>query len=311
MTRIYATLVYATLGAMLLIAPAIAWSQEAVRSFNFSTMDLDAGEFAFNFETQQIERMSRGADITFYPDDPGERPMRLRARDISFGWQSRESNEPSSMLLEGNVIISHPRGEIRAARADWDVATSVMIFTGSPSITSDQRGTLTGERMELNLQTGEFRGVNIRGENVPIRGSGADAPPAGAQNLLSTAAVDDWPALLTAIRQDSQREGPSPGRRILSLMTPQVRAGFDNLADATELAEGQKRLVTDALNGLLSSPRLYDAESWEGLEVAPGILTAAQAPELPEAERVMVNRALLHAAYPDFIGPHTPVEGAP
>jgi len=289
--------------ALVFVTAAWAAAQDAARSFNFNTMDLDAGEFVFNFETQQIERMSRGADITFYPDDPGERPMRLRAREMTFQWSSQEASEPSNMLMEGNVIITHPRGEIRAARADWNVATSVMVFTGSPSITSDRSGTLTGERMELNLRTGAFSGVNIRGQNVPIRGGGVDAPPAGAENLLATGEVSDWPALLTAIRDDSQREGPTPGRHILGLLTPQVRAGFDNLADADELAEGQKRLVVDALNGLLASPRFYNAEAWAGLDLPTDIAARAAATELPDAERVMVNRALLHAAYPDFVGP--------
>lgn len=293
-----------------LLWSAAATGQDAVRSFNFSTMDLDAGEFMFNFETQQIERMSRGADITFYPDNPGERPMRLRARDISFTWASTDADEPSTMLLEGNVIITHPQGEIRSARAEWNVATAVMVFTGSPRITSERRGTLTGERMELNLQTGDFRGEAIRGENVPIRGGG-DTPRPGAVNLLSTSSVDDWPALLSAIKVDSQRPEPSPGRHVLGALTPQVRAGFDNLAESDELAEGQKRLIVDALNSLLLSPRLYDEDAWAEVTVPADIAALAQSQELPEAEQVMVNRALLHAAYPGHIGPHTSVETSP
>ena len=297
------------IGSLIFLLPVVALAQGAGRSFNFSTMDLNAGEFIFDFEKQQIESMSRGADVTLYPDNPGERPLRMRAREIKFEWGDAGSSEPESMLLEGDVIISHPQGEIRAARGLWTVQDSLMVFTGNPRVETAQLGTLTGERLELNLMTGRFSGAHVTGRGLTI-GSRGDAPGSSA-NLLAVDSVEDWPAFLTAIQQDVQRDSPNPGKHIASLMTPQVRAGFENLANQSDFAEGQKRLVVDALNGLLLSPRLYNAEAWSETEVPADIVTMARTPELPEAELVMVNRALLHAAYPGFVGPHSPVAGTP
>lgn len=285
------------------LAAMVSHAQEPIRSFSFTSMDLDAGEFAFNFETQQIDRLSRGADVTLYPDTPGQPPLRLRAREITFQWSGSDAEQPTRVVLEGNVVINHPQGEIQSARAEWNVATSRMVFTGSPRLVSDRSGTLTARVMELNLADGDFRGEDIRGENVPIRGGGG--APTQQPNLLTIDSVSDWTALLREIRAEADEPGPNPSNHILGMMDANTRAGFRSLADADALVDGQKRLLVDALNRLLTSPRLYDPAAWEGREVPENIAAMIAGGTLTASEQVMVNRAALHAAYPSHIGPPT------
>ena len=102
----------------------------------------------------------------------------------------RNDGDVSSVVLAGSPVILRQQMDdgtpmtARAAQVDYDLRTEVVVFTGDVSI-AQPRGTLSGERIVYNLQSGVVEGGGEGAGRVHMRilpRGGNEAPPADDAN---------------------------------------------------------------------------------------------------------------------------------
>ena len=104
----------------------------------------------------------------------------------------RNDGDVSRVVLTGSPVILRQQMDdgtpmtARAAQVDYDLRTEVVVFTGDVSI-EQPRGSLSGERVVYNLQTGRVEGGGEGAGRVHMRilprgGTRADDAPADAQD---------------------------------------------------------------------------------------------------------------------------------
>ncbi len=275
--------------------------QASLEGLDFQDVSFNAGWLSYDFRLSRVLEMTDGADLTFKPSTPGERPLRIRARMITWDWpESAEAAEPNAIDFEGNVIINHPQADIRANRGRWNVAGDAMVLSGNLTIELENNAEITGDQATLNLRTGVLDIGSPRGSGLLMR-----QQREGGSARLTLQDVSDWEGWLDQVNAERQADAASPGKHLWSRLDGAERSGFSTLSEAETLVDDQKRLALNALNGLLADPALYDADAWAGMSLPAEAqdLAAADAAALAEQDMIRRNRWLLHTAYPDHFAP--------
>lgn len=287
--------------AVCLLAAAAAAAQEAATDLGgYNAMEIEAGRMKGNFATGAIEEMTDGVRIRLLSDQPDTKPLPISARSMKFTW-SEGKNVPDRILMEGDVQVNHPDASITADRAEWDFNSGALVFSGNPVVNNDRIKGLRGDRMTLNLKTNTFEVSRVRADQVPLQaGDAAAGTGGGGAGGLSESDITDWNGLIAVLREQGGAQTPSPGLRILSLLTQDERSLLMTL-DTSVLLK-RKGDMLKLINRLLRRPDFYSAEAWSAVTLpqeAQQLLDRKN--ELNPEEQARLNRLLLHAAYPDLV----------
>lgn len=279
-----------------LVAAAI--SPICAGQFDFDSMDI-RGDVDFNINTGRVNNISQGASVTLY--DGSGSGMKIVAQSITFDWPS-EGEQPNSITLEGNVKIDQPQGTISAQKAVWTVSNDTIVFTGNPVFEGESMKRGAGERIEINLRTGQARITKSDLQGLQLGGGEEGGAPRSPGNLRPED-ITSWPNLLTALKAAGANSAPSPGGRILTLVDGRVKSALPGIDPAVEVPESSKDFILGQLNGALRQSSLYSAEAWAGVAIEGEAQTLLQrGPDsLSPDEVVLLNRRLVEAAFPDAI----------
>ena len=125
---------------------------------------------------------------------------------------------------------------------------------------------------------------------------------------LTPREIVDWPAFCTLLRDQADRRGRNPGKRLWALLGESTREAVDATLVIARHTERRSATVVAALNRILSRPGLHRRKALEGLVLPKdGQDLLARAQGAPDAEREpldqedveRLNRHLLDAAFPD------------
>lgn len=288
-------------------ALAAAGQEGGGQPSNFRLLNASGNRLDFNFETGRIDGIHGGAELELIPADPASPPMRVKGDDITFQY-AEGSQEPEVLVLTGNVNVTHPQGNIIAAKGEWNRRTGDLVFQGSPAtLKRKDGGDLSAPKITFNMETGQMSaegGFQIT--NMPLS-SMSGAPGAGKAEqggaLLTAKDVTDWPALIGGVKRQAAADAPSPGKQIMAQFDPALRKQFNNVVDDKAPNASTQSELVKALNRALKAKTLYDAEAWKGIEL-PADAQALLAKETRTADEVVkLNRRLLEAAYPGAIAP--------
>jgi len=247
-----------------------------------------------------IDRLSDGVKITLVSDDPALKPLPISCQEMLFGYAEGGDGKPTRITLQGRVTIDHPEASVRAEKADWDLVEGTLTFTGSPVITnaSYPKG-IEGEKVILNFTTRKFRIYGGRAESLPLNnkmagGGGSEAAVAAG---IGENDVKDWPKFLETIRTQAAATAPSPGKQIVTLLEPKVQKLVTTMP--VDALLGDKPSLLKQINKVLANPKFYSETAWAGIALDDAV--KAQLAERGNEPATSVNRALLHAAYPDLV----------
>jgi HlyD family secretion protein/GAF domain-containing protein len=113
-----------------------------------------------------------------------------------------------------------------------------------------------------------------------------------------------WAALLGAIKQQvDDPQTPSPGVRIWRKLSENAQRIVTD-AETGSLDDAGKNALRSELNGILASEDFYAPEAWGAMELgdrARDLLAMQEAGRLDGPRLEELNRAMLHAAFPDAI----------
>jgi len=275
-------------------APSGATSQLG----GYDALNIEAGVAEFTFDGQ-IKSLTGGAKVTLLSDDSAKPPLPISANSITFTPSEQDLKKPSKILLDQKVVVTHPQGTVRADKAEWDLEAGILVFTGSPVMSTPQAKEIRADKLIL-----DFNGNHIRGEGIRIQelrmgegiGSGESADP----SLLTASDVKDWSGFLDKVRTQAGAGEQSPGKQMVSLLEPKVQNLIKTLP--TEQLVENKDSILKQINKVLQNPKLYDEAAWNGIEVpAAAKDLLSKKPEGPGQTRL--NRLLLEAAYPGMIAP--------
>ena len=267
----------------------------------YSTMNFEAGYFVSGLDGR-IDLMKDGVKITLLSDDPAKKPLPITANQMKFTWPEKGGTKPSRILLEGKVVIEHPQATVHADKADWDFEKGILVFTGAPVITTPQVKELRGEKVVLNFNEDRFEVFGGRAKEIHFGEAGpADGQTAatGASPMLRGDDIRDWPGFLTKIKAAAAVKEPSPGKHVVGLLDAKAQKFIQTLP--VESLVQEKESILKQFNRVLASPKLYDAASWQGVEIDPKTAEELQKGGIDPKEQKRVNRALLEIAFPEFI----------
>lgn len=153
---------------------------------------------------------------------------------------------------------------------------------------------------------------------------------------ISYREVRNWPGLLDRVYESAQRDVPSPGKHVWSLLDPalkkqveklyeQLDAVQQKLEEGEDVDEDQLRMQATQINALcqalhtnldeelLADEDFYDAQAWEGIELGEEArdLVELDPQQMPERQIRRRNRLLLEAAFPIFVPRSPPVSVRP
>lgn len=284
---------------ILLALPALAQGGAG----GYSKMSVKADSMTGNMNTGRPEKLSGGVEIELIALDSGRSNLPIRANTVTFSWRDGLPT-PVAITMQGNVDINHPDAHIRSQRADWNMETGELVFTGDPVLESEEFDELRAGEIRINLETGDYELSNgVQVKEMPIQG---DANGGGGGNggnnipgLLTEGDITDWAAFLNTIKSQAAADGENPGKQLLSRLGDTPRNMLLNTD--TEVLVGAKGQVLDQLNGVLKRPGMFNRSAWAGIalseEIESLLLITNQTPE----QQVRQNRLLLHAAYPDLV----------
>lgn len=281
------------------LAAATAFAQGGADGYD--VMSVKAGLMKGNFNTGQMDSLTGGAHIVLKASDGSKPDMPIKASAITFTWKEGQTT-PALIKMEGNVDIRHPEAKITAQRADWDLESGDLVFTGNPVMDSPALKGLRAEKISINLNTGAYELVQGEVDEAPLEGmsNGGDAPIPGE---LVEGDVTDWAGFINTIKAQSQAEGPNPGKQVLGQLDEQTRGLLQDV-DTPALLEN-KAAILKKLNGVIRRPGMFDREAWEsqGVTLSDEIEALLDIdPQTPE-QQARQNRLLLDAAYPNLIKP--------
>lgn len=264
----------------------------------YSRMSVEAGVMKGNFNTGRQESLSGGVHIVLISDDGSKPNLPIRANTITFEY-SGDSTLPAKIKMEGKVDIQHPQGKVKAERADWNLETGDLVFTGNPVMDSDRFKNLAAGRILINMKTGAYEVQQGSADSIPIESDDSGSGDAPLPGELSEADVTDFTAFIDTIKAQAQEEGENPGKQILSRLDPKVQGLLQS--QPTSVIVGAKADLLKQLNKVIRNPGMYKKSAWAGItltdEISALLAIANQTPE----EQARQNRLLLEAAYPTLI----------
>lgn len=285
------------LGASLATTAAFAQSG----ADGYSRMSVEAGLMKGNFATGQLDSLTGGVRIELLSDDPANPSLPIRANTITFEWK-KDAKMPSKIKMEGNVDIKHPQGKITAQRADWNLESGDLVFTGNPVMDSESFKNLSADRILINMQTGAYELQQGSADSIPLQGgnggggSGGGAPVAGE---LSEADVTDFEGLINTLKAQAKESGDNPGKQVLAQLPAHVRGMLEN--QETAVLAGAKADVIKQINGVIRKPGMYKRAAWEGIALSDEVKALLAKNDQTAEDQARQNRLLLHAAYPTMI----------
>ncbi len=131
--------------------------------------------------------------------------------------------------------------------------------------------------------------------------------------LLKVDDIEDWSAFRAALREDLNKETPTPASRFLgSDRTPVVEEGSEAkslrelIAQEEPLTAEEKQTVVDGFNTIFRDKKIYDEKAFLGVLIN-GTAKSKLGGNLVRMKPVDVermNRALLESAYPKLVKTH-------
>jgi hypothetical protein len=283
-------------GAML----GAASGQEAQTNMNsYTIMDYEAGYMSSSF-SGKIDRMTDGVRITLRSENPELKPIPIEANTMKFTWPEQGGNRPSRIVLEGKVVIDHPEANVRADKADWDFEKGILTFTGSPVMKGPQAPEgIEAQKIVLNFNEDRFEVYGGRAKEIRLGEMGGEEGGEHKAGPLRAEDVPDWPAFLAIVRTQAAANEPSPGKRLVSLLDPQVQQAITS--DEVEQLLKDKGAIVKPINHALTNPKFYDAAAWQEIELGAEAKVLLGKGTRSTKESARLGRLLLEAAYPDLI----------
>lgn len=294
MKRLYAMILAMGLAVGLLAGPAPA--QGAAEGY--SKMSVRAGLMTGNLNTRRPEEFSGGVEIELISEDGTKPNLPIKADVITFTWKEGRST-PVTIKMRGNVDINHPDAHIVSQRADWDLESGDIVFTGNPVLDSEDFQGLSADQIRINMETGAYELDNGVVQEMALQGAEHGAPVGGLPGLLAESDVTDWASLLNTIKAQSGEAGDNPGKQILAQLDEGTRNVLLNTS--TEALMESRGLLLDRLNGVLRRPGMFKRSAWADTELSDDIEALLDIADQTPAQQVRQNRLLLHAAYPEMV----------
>jgi len=155
------------------------------------------------------------------------------------------------------------------------------------------------------IQRGAFVSLKDKIRHTPEVGKlpGAAHAYLWGTELLAPSDVTDWKGFARALKSQGEASAPSPGKRVWTLMKPEIRKVVDQLLKAQWPDRYMKSQIAEDLNGLLRRQDLYEEEAWADTASPPEISNFLQADraKLSRAELCRLNSYLLVAAFPGLL----------
>ena len=286
--------------ALLVTSPVLtAWAQEDAGGLGgYDAIDIEAGHFVGNFDGR-IDELDGGVKIRLVSDNPDKPPLPIKASHVKFDWPEDGGGSPSRIVLQGNVVIEHPEATVRSEKADWDFGKGILVITGNPVMATEQVPELRGEKILLNFNTGRFEVEGGKAQRIRLSPNGSASGAKSPSYSLRVSDIRDWPAFLTRIRKEAGADEPSPGKRVVSLLDTKTRAAVENMPIDVLLED--KDALLKAINPVITNPKLYDKDAWNGVALTNDVKALLGQDELSASDRIHLNRALFEAAYPDYV----------
>jgi LptA/(LptD N-terminal domain) LPS transport protein len=238
--------------------------------------------------------MTKGVDMTLMPINPDDKPLKIKAEEMFLSYANEEARQADHVEMKKNVRVDSAEGRISSDRAVLDLGRGQLVFTGNVK-SEDPSGTMNAEKVTMDLNTGEAISENVS-VNISLMSAGGDAQP--STMLLRIEEVRDWKGLLTKVKAEAGADKPSPGKRIVALLSESARGLLLQLDPAQEQTADMKKGIVKEFNKVLGGKSMYDKASWEGVKL-DAETTALLAKDAASAEeRILVNRRLLEAAFP-------------
>lgn len=286
------------LATLLVAAPAIAQGGAE----GYAKMSVKADTMTGNMNTGRPEKLAGGVEIVLISADGSKPNLPIKANTVTFSWKDGQTT-PASIAMQGNVDIRHPDAHIRAQRADWNMLSGDLVFTGNPVLESEEFEELKAGEIRINLATGRYElsnGVEVK--EMPIQGGEDDGGSSGGADipgLLTEADITDWAAFLNTIKEQAQAEGENPGKQIMSRLGEKPRGML--LGTDTQVLLGAKGQVLEQLNGVLRRGGMFKRSAWAGIPLTEEIEQLLDIPNQTPEQQVRQNRLLVHAAYPNLV----------
>lgn len=119
---------------------------------------------------------------------------------------------------------------------------------------------------------------------------------------LNVDQILNWSSFCLKLREEGIETLPSPSRRILELLTPEMRQLVINLERVGDLSRSDKFNLVAALNDILKDRNFYRKEDFEAISAnEPKTFLGHNLDKLTDAEVQRLNRLLMEAAYPNEI----------
>lgn len=264
---------------------------------NYSTMSIERAP-RIELKGGLPARMSGGVKIKLNSAEEGQPPLSITANDIEFRYDSEGAM--SEVIMIGDVGIDSPQGEISSGKAVMNVSTNMVQFTENPIVNTPTIKNLRVGQIEFNLETGDSIMLDGTAESVPLSGMNGGGASGGSA-VLAASDVTDWPALVAKLQAEQKAEGPTPGKRIVSLLPEQVRAVFMSMTAEQAAAANLQNEMTKHLNAALGKQSAYDEAAFKGIALDEETAALAANAERTADETRRLNRSLLEAAYPGLI----------
>jgi len=290
------------LNALLLVAGLLAGEALAQGGTEgYSKMSVIAGVMTGNINTKRLDKLSDGVQIELISEDGTKPNLPIKASTVTFTWIEGKST-PATISMRGSVDINHPQAHITAERADWNLESGELVFTGNPVLDSEDFKNLKADEIRINMETGAYQLRQGNVKEMPLQGaesgvsggSGAAVP-----GMLSESDISDWTVFLDTLKAEAKAEGENPGKQIMSRLGEKPRGML--MGTDTAVLVGAKGQVLEQLNGVLRRSGMFKRSAWAGKTLSEEIEALLKIQEQTPEQQVRQNRLLLHAAYPDLV----------
>lgn len=264
----------------------------------YNALRIDHVGYYKGFLDGRIESFSDGVNIVLLSDDPNKEALPISANRMSFTWPEGET-KPSRIVIEGKVAIDHPKGRVKAEKADWDFETGILTFTGNPVMDVGEGGELRGDKVILSFDENRLEILGLRADRLQLSGVDGGQGGKAAALELQESDVRNWDGFLAKMKEQAAATEASPGKQIIASLKPEVQELIKTLP-ASALLENRDKVLKE-INRVLTNPGLYDEAAWQGITLDDETRALLGESDLSAPDQARLNRALIEAAYPDFI----------
>ncbi len=152
--------------------PATAWAQELIPTGQHDTsLPLEITADALEVQQDQQRAIFTGAVDVIQGD------MRLNADKLIVYYRDKEAEEQNAIYridVEGNVRFTTPSETAQGSTGTYDVDGGTIELVGDVVLTSGQEAVIRGDRLLMDLNTGqsEVSGGRVKGIFIPDQSGG-------------------------------------------------------------------------------------------------------------------------------------------